>query len=200
MFIHGQKRQNLYDLIISRVHQHPSIEFFLALIKRWQKELQVAYGMWLKNLGEWDEILKYGSHDINELLKRMQALGSKLTSSTALINWIKGLVLCPLDPEDLRRIGVVLNIEFIKKYYKQIDRAAKRLRGLHRGLSIRLNRWLHDQMAGAMRGNVNDVIDAELGLTFEDIRNSLLVLDVIKIENVVGPFLRNHLGFVKKEE
>jgi len=50
------------------------------------------------------------------------------------------------------------------------------------------------------RGNVNDVIDAELGLTFEDIRNSLLVLDVIKIENVVGPFLRNHLGFVKKEE
>ena len=88
---------------------------------------------------------------------------------------------------------------FVEKHYKSISRAARRLRGLHRGLANKLNRWLRDQAAGNIQNKYDDIIDAKLGLTFEDIRNSLLVLQVTKIENVPGPFLRSNLGQIKRE-
>lgn len=199
LIFHGQQRQNLYDLIISRVHKHPSIELHLAMIRRWQEDLRIAYAQWQAQLGEPSEVRSYGLRDIDGLLRRMQARESKLVSSLTLTYWIKGSVLCPLDPEDLRRVGEILNMRFVQQHYKSISRAASRLRGLHRGLSNRLNRWLQDQVAGAIHGNDDDVIDAELGLTFGDVRNSLLVLRVKEIENVSGPFLRSTLGLVVKE-
>jgi hypothetical protein len=88
---------------------------------------------------------------------------------------------------------------FVRQYYKRIVQAANRLRGLHRGLSIRLNRWLEDQATGAAHRNNDDVIDAELGLTFGDVRNSLLVLRVVEIQTVAGPHLRSNLGLPRKD-
>jgi hypothetical protein len=107
--------------------------------------------------------------------------------------------MCPLQPEDLRRVSEVLNMGFVQKYYKRISQAASRLRGLHRGLSNKLNRWLPDQMTGAMQGNDDEIIDAELGLTFGDVKNSLLILRIMNIETLTGPFLISTLGRVERE-
>jgi len=199
LIIHGQQRQSLYDLIISRVHKHPSIELHLAMIRRWQEDLRVAYVQWCTRTGEPSELRAYGARDLDGLLRRMQARGSQLVSSLTLSFWLKGFVLCPLDSEDLLRVGEVLNMGFVQTYYKRISQAASRLRGLHRGLSNRLNRWLQDQVTGAIQGNDDDVIDAELGLTFGDVRNSLLILRIKKIELVNGPFLRSTLGRLEKD-
>jgi len=199
LIIHGQQRQSLYDLIVSRVHKHPSIELHLAMIRRWQEDLRVAYGQWCTHTGEPSELRAYGARDLNGLLRRMRARGSQLVSSLTLSSWLKGFVLCPIDSEDLRRVGEVLNMGFVQTYYKRISQAASRLRGLHRGLSNRLNRWLQDQAAGAIQGNDDNIIDAELGLTFGDVRNSLLILRIRKIELVNGPFLRSTLGRLEKD-
>jgi hypothetical protein len=199
LIIHGQQRQSLYDLIISRVHRHPSIELHLAMIRRWQEDIRVAYARWCIRPEEPDEIRAHGARNIDGLLIRMQGKGSQLKSSLTLAFWLRGSVLCPLEPEDLRRIGEVLDMGFVQQHYKRISKAASRLRGLHRGLANRLNRWLQDQVTGAMRGNEDDVIDAELGLTFGDVRNSLMVLRIKSIENLTGPFLRSTLGRVEKD-
>ena len=199
LIIHGQQRQSLYDLIISRVHRHPSIELHLAMIRRWQEDLRVAFAQWRIRTGDPIELRAYGARDLDGLLRRMQARDSQLVSSLTLSFWLRGVVLCPLEPEDLRRVAEVLNMGFVQKYYRRISQAASRLRGLHRGLSNRLNRWLQDQVTGAIQGNDGDVIDAELGLTFGDVRNSLLVLRIKTIENVTGPFLRSTLGRVEKD-
>jgi len=199
LIIHGQQRQSLYDLIISRVHKHPSIELHLAMIRRWQEDLRVAYFQWCTHFVAESELRAYGTRDLDGLLRRMRVRGSQLVSSLTLSFWLKGFVLCPLDSEDLRRVGEVLNMGFVQTYYKHIAQAASRLRGLHRGLSNRLNRWLQDQVTGAIQGNDDDVIDAELGLTFGDVRNSLLILRIKKIELVNGPFLRSTLGRLEKD-
>jgi hypothetical protein len=199
LIIHGQQRQSLYDLIISRVHKHPSIELHLAMIRRWHEDLRVAYAHWRTRFVEPNELRTYGAHDTGGLLRRMQARGSQLTSPSTLNSWLKGFVMCPDAPEDLRRIGEVLNMSFVQQYYKRISQAASRLGGLHRGLSNRLNGWLHDQVAGAIQANDDDAIDAELGLTFGDVRNSLLVLRVKNIEIITGPFLRSALGRAERD-
>jgi hypothetical protein len=188
LLIHGQQRQNLYELIISRVHRHPSIELHLAMIRRWQEDIRVAFQNWQGR----------GGKDLQELLRQMQERGSKLSSTLALSFWLKGYVLCPLDPEDLRRVAEILDMGFVRQFHARIAQAANRLRGLHRGMSKRLNRWLEDHAAGVTQ-NDDDVIDTELGLTFGDIRNSLLVLCVVKIQTVTGPFLRSNLGWPQKE-
>jgi hypothetical protein len=199
LLIHGQQRQSLYDLIISRVHKHPSIELHLAMIQRWQDDLRVAFQKWQAQTMDLTEIQTYGERDMNCLLRQMRAQGSKLVSTATLNSWLRGLRFCPLDPEDLRRVAEVLDMTFVRQYYKRIVQAANRLRGLHRGLSIRLNRWLEDQATGAAHRNNDDVIDAELGLTFGDVRNSLLVLRVVEIQTVAGPHLRSNLGLPRKD-
>lgn len=195
LLIHGQKRQSLYDLIISRVHKHPSIELHLAMIRRWQEDLSVAFVAWQARLKhDSDEYRDFGDRDLHGLLNRMQHLGSRLTTSQAIYWWLRGFVLCPDDAEDLCRIAEILGMKFVQQYYKRIATAANRMRNLHRSLSLRMNGWLTDQATGSSRRGDEELIDSELGLTFGDIRNSLLVLRVVSLETVTGPFLRSNLG------
>jgi len=189
LLIHGQRRQDLYELIISRVHQSPSIELHVALIKRWQAELATAYEQWHLTSGR----------NLESLLNELRQRGSGLTSSLTLRFWLLRTTMCPLDPEDLRRVADVLNMAFVGRYYRDIERAAARLRGLHRGLANRLNRWLECQVTGAGSFNDDEVIDAELGLTLRDFRSSLLLLRVLTVESEAGPFLRSSLGRVDRE-
>ena len=74
----------------------------------------------------------------------------------------------------------------------------ERCRGLHRGLSKRLNRWLEQQAAGTAAQSDDEVIDEELGLSFGDFRSSLQVLKVERTATIDGPFLRTTLGRVRR--
>jgi hypothetical protein len=189
LLIHGQRRQNLYDLVISRVHRNSAVELHVALVRRWQDDFAVAYRRWKK----------HGERNLNELLAQMRVRGSELTSAFTLRQWLLRNTLCPHDKEDLRRLAEVLGMSFVKEHYRRIHDAASYLRGLHRGLSNRLNRWLEQEAFGAEgRSNYDDVIDERLGLKFSDFRSSLQVLAVEQIEVVEGPFLRTTLGRVER--
>lgn len=188
--IPGQRRQNLYDLIRSRIHGHPAIELHLALIRRWQQDFVAAYQRWRQ----------YGVRNLEELIRQMQKRGSTLTSPLTLRQWLWGNILCPDDAEDLLRLAEVLDMDFVRSYYRRIYQAAKRLRGLHRGLSRRLNKWLEQQATGLTNSRSdNDLIDAELGINFSDFRSSLLILRVRVVQNTTGLFLLSSLGRFERD-
>jgi hypothetical protein len=185
LFIQGQRRQSLYQLLVSRVHRDPGIAQYLALVRRWQDDFARAF----------TEAERHGRASPESLLQELQAKGSRLTSPLTIRSWSRRLVLAPNDPEDLRRVAEVLSLGFVKSYYKQIDTAGKRLKGLHISLSARLNRWLASSGAGAVAaGGADEVIDAELGLTVEDFRRSLLRVRILGIKQQRGPFYRPHMG------
>lgn len=187
--IYGQQRQNLYDLIISRVHRHPAIELHLALIRRWQDDLSGAYYRWRQ----------HGVRNVEELLRQMRSRGSALISPLTLRQWLSGETLCPQGEQDLQRLAEVLDLGFVRQYHRRIYQAANRLRGLHRGLAHRLNSWLEQQAAGLVTGSDDDLIDSELGLTFGDFRSSLLILRVAAVQSVAGPFMRSSLGKLRRD-
>src|SRR5579885_1698238 len=186
--IPGQRRQSVYELLISRVHKHPSIELHLALIRRWQEDFASAYQRWHQP----------GRQGVEELLRLLQKRGSKIVSTATINLWLRGYTLCPDDVEDLRRLTEVFTMEFVHQYYRRIYVAAQSLRVLHRNLSKQLNRWLKQEAAGLAVNDHNQMIDAELGLTFEDFRNSLLLLQVEAIRIVPGPFLRSRMGNLER--
>jgi hypothetical protein len=185
LFIQGQNRQSLYELLVSRVHQNSVIAQYLQLVRRWQEELLKAYTI----------ACRAGDVSPERLLSEIQARGSSLISHQTIRAWLKGRVLAPDDVNDLRRIAEVLSMSFVQSYADQIHRAARRLKGLHIDLSKRLNRWLTSTEAGlATAGAGDETIDAELGLTMGDFRHSLLRLRVASIRQVAGPFYRSQLG------
>lgn len=187
LFIHGQRRQSLYDLIISRVHNNPAIELHLALIQRWQGDFRQAYSR------RWQERRR----NVEELLQALRIRGSKLVSSQTLRFWLRGQTLCPDDAEDLRRLAEELDLAFVRQYYRRIHSAAQRLAGIHRGLALRLNHWLRRGASGGSEG-MDDILDPELGLTFQDFRDSLRILRVEAVEHRSGPFSQTSLGQLER--
>lgn len=188
LFIHGQKRQSLYKLIISRVHNHPAIETHLALISKWQEELAHSFRAHLTK--RWT---------VEDVLGHIQDKGSSISSPQTVRHWLSGRILAPDDPKDLVRLAETMDLPFVKQYYAQINRAAQRIRGLHRGLSIKLNNWLREQATGGGEAAF-EVFDEELGLSFQDFRDSLAILTVEGITKVSGPFLWNSLGTLEQRE
>lgn len=185
LFIQGQRRQSLYELLVSRVHRDPVIGQYLALVRRWQDDLVRAFFGAERQSGVTAE----------RLLRELQDKGSALTSPDTIRGWLRRRVLSPNDAEDLRRIAEVLSLRFVLDYYLQIHRAGRRLKGLHISLSARLNRWLASSAAGAMTaGGAEEVIDAELDLTMEDFRHSLVRLQVRDVTPQRGPFFRPQMG------
>lgn len=188
LYIHGQRRQSLYELVLSRVHGHPAIEIHLALIARWREELTRSFRRSIAS-----------RLTVEEVLSSLQARGSSLTSAQTIRLWLNGRTIAPSDAEDLRRLAEALDMPFVKQHYKRIDRAAERIRGLHRGLSTRLNRWLQDQALGNTDAAF-EVFDGELGLSFQDFRDSLTVLTVESTTTVPGPFLARNLGVLERKQ
>lgn len=186
LFIHGQKRQNLYDLVISRVHNHPAIEIHLALIAKWQEEFAQAF-----------RVRQARGWTVDDVLIRIQARGSSITTSQTIRLWLSGSILAPEDPDDLLRLAESMEMSFVSQYYSRISRAAQRIRGLHRGLSIRLNRWLRERATGETDSDL-EVFDEELGLSFQDFRDSLAILRIEGLAKVSGPFLWHTLGTIER--
>lgn len=183
LFINGQHRQNLYDLIISRVHDHPTFALHISLIERWQDELLTCF--------------KKAQIPLSMVLAQMQAKGSQLQTETAIRFWLWGQVMCPRDSNDLQRIADILDMPFVKQYHRQIDRAASRMRGIHSSLARRLNTWLEQEAISSNPQSFNAVIDEELGLEFKDFREALLILTVDSIMEEEGLFLTTDLRQLK---
>ncbi len=185
LFIQGQRRQSLYELLLSRVHRNPVIARYAALVARWQEDFATAFAV----------AERAGAIDVERLLREMQERGSKIRTTAAIRGWLSRKVLAPSDAMDMKRIADVLSIGFVQQYYRQIHEARNRIWGLHINLSARLNRWLGSSEAGAAAvAQGDDVIDAELGLSVEDFRHSLLRLRVDTVSVRSGPFYRPTLG------
>lgn len=134
---------------------------------------------------------------LSMVLSKMQAKGSQLQTETAIRFWLWGQVMCPSDAKDLQRIADILEMPFVKQYYSQIDRAARRLRGIHISLARRLNTWLEQEALSSNPQAFNAVIDEELGLEFKDFREALMILTVESVIEEDGLFLVSDLGQLK---
>lgn len=185
LFIHGQNRQDLYELILSRVHAHPSIILYVNLIRKWQEEIS--------------ESAERTNLSLEDILNNLKLRGSNLETTQSIQFWKDGKVLCPKDPADLLRIAQILEMDFSKEYYKQIGRAATRLRGIHIGLARRLNQWLQQGGIETSHDRIDDLIDSELGISFNDFQDALQLLSVEEVRQEEGLFLISDLGQLTKE-
>jgi len=185
LYILGQARQSLYDLIVSRVHGHPSMRVLLEFVLRWQQEARERYAAWERD-----------GRTLDDLHAQIVAHGSSLQTTAGLRCWVNGTVLRPRDPKDLERLAGLLRMPFTAQHFRQVHRAGARIHGLHIQLSRRLSRWLtNDDTSLALS---DDVLDDETGLTFGDLQQALMVLEVVSCVEVCGAFDAQTLGRIEK--
>jgi hypothetical protein len=191
LFIHRKHHQNLYELIVARIHQKPGINLHVKLVQRWRDDLARAYTVRRSQSPAWS---------VKDFLRELRSRGSSITSTLTLHNWLNGETIAPDDPKDLRRVAEIFGLEFLRSEYRRINGAAERIRAIHRGLGRRLNTWLRQQLSGDIRNTIgpDDVLDSELGLTFSDFRESLQVLEVAHADLQKGLFLSDSLGRLRK--
>lgn len=185
LYIQDSKRQSLLELVISRVHSHPSMQVHLSLINQWHLEVQNGFAVWCT-----------AGRSLEELYAQLADLGSEIASSLTIRGWVTGNTIRPRHAEDLRRLAQVLSLEFTLKHYKRIHQAGDRIHGIHISLGQRLNKWI-EQKSGSEN---NDIIDEATGLTFGDVRDSLILLDVKDVATEKGLFMRHTLGKIFKNE
>lgn len=186
VYISGQRRQSLYDLVLSRVHRHPSIEIHLAIIRQWQFEIRQGYANWRKK-----------GKNFVDLLHEMRKLGSTLETDMALRFWIAGITLRPRDRQDMQRVAEIMDLPFVRRHYERIYLAAERIVGLHISLSLRLSNWIQ---SGALSSGTDELIDEATGLSFSDIQDSLIPLKVETVSEISGPFYESTLGKIERSE
>jgi hypothetical protein len=187
LLIYGERRQSFYDLLISRVHRHPTFALHVALVKRWQEEITDAFYEYRRRLG--------GS--LTSLHRALLEEGSTI-SYPAVRLWLVGETLCPDDPDDVRRMGTVLHLPFVVSNYRRIHAAARRLGDCHRALSRRLNSWLRAQAVNSETSSEQDIIDAELGITFDDFKSSLMLLRITDKRTIAEPVFKSRLGRLER--
>jgi hypothetical protein len=189
LFIHGSRKQSLLDLLIERIYQHPAINLHIKMIERWQEDFSTAFYQKARS-NNWG---------IGDLFAEMQRRGTKLTTSQPLRNWLRGETLRPHDSEDLRRIADIFNLSFLREHYKRIHRSGGRIHGLHVSLSRKLNEWIEEGGKDIYETKEDDILDAELGLTFQDFRGSISILKVKSKYQEQGLFTADMFGFVLED-
>jgi hypothetical protein len=189
VFIENQSRRNLYDLILTRIHNHPSLEVHLAMLKKWKEEFYLGFTIWKED--------KF-NHNLSDFLLTLQNKGSEINTELTVNNWVNGYVMRPHDQEDLRRIGEIIKSKFLIDNYKSVANAASRIVGIHISLSRKLNTWMEEKSKDFHRDDM-ELIDEELGLTFGDLRSSIKVLKVSGVRRLKGPVLSSYLGRLERD-
>ncbi len=167
LIIKGNARNNLYDLIIEEIENQPMLDLDIKYIEYWQDCINEAF--------------KIKDMTYEEVQKKLKDLGSDISSSGTVGNWIRGDIMGPSDPKDIERLGLILGRNELIRAWARIDTALKRIRSIHKIVARQLNKAI------ILSSGIGFVFDDEteslerFGLSIEDMRRTLAVKTVREI-------------------
>ena len=189
IFVDGDQRRRLYDAILERIEHHPAMGSTYILVRYWQQAVREGF-------------FRSGT-TYDEFLQELRQHGSKMQTTPGIRCWVTGEVLGPGDGQDIRRVGEIFNDEALMQEWKHIDRALRKIRGLHISLARKLNRVI---VQAGLRSRHSDAadecVDQDLNLYLDDFRDSVTVHRVVAISQDTTPVPYVYTGrfFTKETE
>lgn len=186
--IQNQVKKDLFDLLVERINDHDSLSVHLSLLQKWREEFYLSYLIWRKDSPE---------KSLQEFWRQLKASGSDVESPMTISNWLRGYTLRPQDTGNIKRVGQILKNSYIIEHHSEIANAASRIVGLHISLSTKLKKWLEGDVYD-LRGADMILVDKELNLTLGELRSSLKMVKIVKLEDFADPVLRSSIGILMK--
>lgn len=192
LVVDGARRQDLYSLILDRLHSGTTVATFVDIVERWRSELATQYrGVWRANGGTY-----------RSLLTAIRGKGSKITTEQTVRAWVLGWHL-PQDRTDIRRVANCLSMPFAMNQYWAIASAATQLANVHRAISRQINTWLELRISSPSRAiaAMNAEVDSVLGVSLRDFYDAVVVLEVESVQIIDGGMPSSALGhLVSRDE
>jgi len=189
VFVDGEQRRQLYEVILKRIERHPAMGATYILVRYWQQAVRAGFSR--------------SGMTYDGFLQELRQRGSSMQTTAGVRFWVVGEVLGPDDPEDIRRTGEVFNDEVLLQKWKDIDRALRKIRGLHISLALKLNRMIVQAGLKSRHPDTSEeCIDAGLNLYLDDFRDSVGLHHVTAISQDVkqvpyvstGKFFEKEIG------
>jgi hypothetical protein len=158
LLVDGGARRDLFDVIVEKLERLPEFEATTLLIREWHERARLA-GL---------------DHNLapDEILRRMGS-DAQVTSTQAIVTWIRGKVHGPLHTDDIRLFGHAVGDTFLEQRWEAIGRALS---------SFRAHRRRVGQMLGKVLDGTNPVeledagyFDRRLGIHYSDLTEALSV-------------------------
>jgi len=174
IFVDGDQRRHMYEAILERIEHHPAMGATYILVRYWQQAVREGF---------FRSGMTYG-----DFLHALEQLGSHMQTTAGVRCWVTGEVLGPGGARDIWRVGKVFNDEALTQEWKEIDKALRRVRGLHISLARKLNQMIVQAgLKGRRRDVSEECIDPELNLYLDDFRDSVTMHRVTAINPETTP-------------
>jgi hypothetical protein len=182
-------------VLVSRLHAGDQVVFLDSDGKKdlLAKVLEVADGLpdlaassaWV---GHWRKVLQSGYSTFGSYPAFHRALeeqGCCVQAQTVRL-WVIGDTIGPDDPEDIRRVGVVVEDSGLVQGFRHVYQAVDTLRRAHVRLGQRLSSLSRTVGSALASGHIDadEIIDERSGLTAADFQDSVDILTVSSIEDV----------------
>ncbi len=185
LVVDGARRQDLYSLILDRLHSGTTVATFVDLMDRWRSEIATHYRtVWRARGGTF-----------TSLLAAIQRDGSRITTEQTVRAWVLGWHL-PQDRMDIKRVATFLQMPFASKQYTSIAWAGTQLANVHRATSRQINNWLEVRITNPARARaaMNAEVDSSLGVSLRDFYDAVVVLEVESVQVLEGGMPSSVLG------
>jgi hypothetical protein len=160
-----EARETIADRVISAKREEEAKGPAQDAITTWRTELQQGIER---------ESLTYA-----EILQRIRASGSQVTTSSAIAQWVDGRVLGPQDPNDIKRLGEALGSQWLIENWRKVGAALFMIRVGHRVLGRRVSRIIEAAALGEYSLSEDDEeFLAAIGVSFLQLQDAVLVATV----------------------
>ncbi|MCG8538496.1 MAG: DISARM system-associated protein DrmE [Clostridia bacterium] len=168
VFIDGEMRNDLYDLIINHLNKTDKLFVSNILVKQWHEKLE--------------DVVVHKKISYVGIYKEMKRLGWKKKSSHTIKYWIKGYSMGPNKARDIKILGEVLNIQdFVENasYYFDAMQYVRRTRRL-------VARYLNNLIIESNRITKRNIKDSKkiemVGLNMDDLQEAVQVKEIYSID------------------
>jgi hypothetical protein len=164
LVLDGQAKKDLLAKVLEVAGEMPELAVPAAWIDYWRQALNRGY-------------IRFGTY--RSLRTALAAKGCTLQVQSVRL-WVVGQTIGPRDPQDIRRLGEVLDDRILIDSHGTINGAIESLRGAHVRLGNRIGALSRRVGGAAAAGHVDEdeVIDEKSGLTAADFRDSIEILTI----------------------
>jgi hypothetical protein len=168
VFIDGEASKTLLAKVLEVSSEMPELAVASAWVDYWRAALARAHA-------------RCGSYAA--LARALAALGCRVQAQTVRL-WCIGATIGPEDPEDVRRVGELLDDQVLTTRQADVWRAIRTLRHAHVRLLSRLASLARSVGPAAAHGHLpaDEILDAASGLTAADIETAVVIVTIDRVE------------------
>lgn len=155
VLVDAAARRGLFDVIVDRLAELHPYASLVDLIDRWQSAAAAGGAQ----------------HTYADILARIRADGSKITTEGAVGHWCRGVVIGPADPADIARFARAVGDRRLAEAAAPIGAALQVIRRVRRTIG----RWLAALIDGADPDRVGGLVDADLGIHVADLTDTITI-------------------------